>query len=74
VSLFTEFLQIELGVPDLEDIEPEDIKQLCGDPVFRALARYCLGKETDDRPTMAPDDSAFDRDELGLDPEEDVDA
>lgn len=38
----------------------------CDDPVFRAYCHACEFLEDDD-----DDDGAFDRDELGIDPEED---
>lgn len=76
VSLFTDFLEFDVGIPDLEEIEPEEIRALCEDPIFRKVAEYCLASRnrpcSDRRPSMAADDSAFDRDELGIDPEEDA--
>lgn len=75
VSLFTDFLEFDLGIPDIEDIEPDEIKTLCNDPVFRKIADYCrASRNRSDRPSVAADDSAFDRDELGIDPREDYDA
>jgi hypothetical protein len=70
VSSFTELLE-QRGI-DLEAIEPDEIRFLCSDPVFRAVARYCLGKETVEE-DVATATRSFDADELGLDPEEDID-
>lgn len=67
MSLFSDFLE-ENGV-DLEPLEPEEIRFLCQDPIFRVVARWCLERHKA-RP-VARDDSIFDADELGLDPEDD---
>lgn len=68
VSLFSDYLESELGI-DLEEIEPEEIRILCEDPVFRELASYCLGKTREEEKAL--NDAQFDRDELGVDPEQD---
>ena len=65
MSLFTDFCEAELGL-DIEDIEPDEIRVLCEDPVFRTIASYCLGK-----PTAHAHADNYDHDELGIDPEED---
>ena len=69
VSLFTEFLENDLGFIDVTDIEPEEIRILCEDEVFRRVADYCY--KSRHLRTGSPDDGSFDRDELGVDPEED---
>ncbi|GAI98922.1 unnamed protein product [marine sediment metagenome] len=55
----------------LERAEPEELRYLCR--VFRMILDYCAT-----RPGSGPEDSdddmgLFDADELGLDPEEDMD-
>lgn len=67
VSLFTEFLEDNGFDPD--DLETGEISQFCKDPVFRMVARWCLEKRLPEK-----DDSHFDNDELGIDPEEECDA
>ena len=67
VSLFTEFLEDFFQIDDVRDIEPAEIKQLCEDPIFQRVCDYCYRS----RHRVDHDDSAFDRDELGLDPETD---
>lgn len=70
VSLFTDFLE-DIGVIDIRDIEPEEIRVLCEDPVFRKIADYCVDSRRDAGARAA---NSFDSDELGIDPEEDADA
>lgn len=53
-----------LSQVDIRDIEPDELRELCANPVFRALCGYCGSSSRD------PD--LFDHDELGIDPEEDV--
>lgn len=67
MSLFTDMLEDHGFDPD--DLERGEISQFCKDPVFRMIARWCLEKRVED-----DDDSRFDRDELGIDPEEDCSA
>lgn len=47
------------------DLEPEELRRICTNPVFRAIAKYCLGSHDDS-------EGRYDNDELGIDPEEDV--
>lgn len=61
-------------LPDLEDLAPEEVRYLCD--VCRLLRR--LGVCSDDpgdtsrlKQLELEDESMFDRDELGIDPEED---
>ena len=77
VSLFTDFLEFDLGIPDIEDIEPDDIKVLCDDPIFRKVCDYCRRTRQSRNSgcdKLGDHDGHFDRDELGIDPREDYDA
>ena len=74
VSLFTDWLEDYLGVGDVQDIEPEEIRILCEDPVFRKIADYCRKSRGRDSDSVGRDDSAFDLDELGVDPRSEYDA
>ena len=67
MSLFSEFLEAQ-GL-DPTDLEPEDLKELCRDEVFRAVARWCLERH---RGGLEELEEGFDPDELGLDPELDA--
>lgn len=67
-SLFSDFLADSFGTDDLREIEPEEIRVLCEDPVFRAVCQWCSGREPTERQKT---EALFDADELGLDPEED---
>lgn len=67
VSLFTDLLE-DAGF-DPDDLEEYEISQFCEDPVFRMVARWCLEKRAGHRDK---DPSRFDRDEMGIDPEEDL--
>jgi len=74
VSLFTDFLENELGLIDVTDIEPEEITALCNDPVFRKVADYCRQTRGGHKRDRDSDDGSFDLDELGVDPREEYDA
>ena len=70
MSLFTEVVE---GVLDLEDLEPWEITELCNDPIFRMICSYCARTGRTEEPEHEePCHGGFDRDELGIDPEEDV--
>lgn len=82
MSPFTDFLEFDIGVSDIRDIEPEEIRILCEDPVFRKIAEYCLRTRGTEAPIDATDPCSpnknrnsgnvrYDRDELGIDPEDD---
>lgn len=51
-----------LAMCHVTDWEPEELRRVCADPVFRLIASYCDGGR---------DPARFDADELGLDPEDD---
>lgn len=67
---YTEYLEYN-GVT-LEDLEPEEVKELCRDSAFRALCDWCARARGWTEPEPPQDDARFDADELGIDPEEDA--
>lgn len=67
---YTEYLE-EQGIT-LEDLEPWEVKQLCQDVAFRALCDWCTRARRGELPGELLEEGRFDRDELGIDPEEDV--
>jgi hypothetical protein len=63
VSLFSELLE-QAGL-DPQDLEPDEIRALCDDQVFRMVCDYCARS----RGWTPPPRATFDADEMGLDPE-----
>lgn len=51
----------------VRELEPRELAALCRNPVFRALCTYC---KAGDLARYADDESRFDADEMGIDPEE----
>lgn len=60
MSLSVDEALAELGLPPFEDLEPLELQYL------RAICRFLQ-----QHPPLPDDDGRFDRDELGIDPEED---
>lgn len=56
--------EVEFPWPD--DLTPEELKAVCNNPAFRALCAFCQGRRQ-----HWPRGGGFDRDELGISPEED---
>lgn len=55
-------------LPDLEDLAPEEVQYLCD--LCRLLARLGACHGLGPRDAVVTDDSTFDADELGIDPED----
>lgn len=55
----------------LEKAEPDELRYLC--KVFRMILDYCAERPLRDPAADDDDLGLFDADELGLDPEEDMD-
>lgn len=61
---------MRLEFPHPDELAPDELKAVCDNTAFRALVAYCQGKR---QWWPLGDDDRFDRDELGVDPEDDYD-
>ena len=70
MSRFSELLEEE-GL-DPTDLEPDELRFLCRDPVFRYVAKWCLERHEASLEQLEQLEQGYDPDELGIDPEDDA--